>query len=48
MHGPDGTNYPNRIVFHEITPPSQLEYENGREGGTQTPDRIAVYLSGLR
>ena len=29
MHGPDGTDYPNRVVFREITPPSRLEYENG-------------------
>ena len=47
MHGPDGTNYPNRVVFREITP-SRLEYEKGGEGGTRALDRIAVYLSGLR
>jgi uncharacterized protein YndB with AHSA1/START domain len=29
MHGPDGTDYPNRIVFREIHPPSRLVYENG-------------------
>jgi uncharacterized protein YndB with AHSA1/START domain len=29
MHGPDGTDYPNRIVFREIDPPSRLVYENG-------------------
>jgi uncharacterized protein YndB with AHSA1/START domain len=29
MHGPDGTDYPNRIVFREIVPPSLLVYENG-------------------
>jgi uncharacterized protein YndB with AHSA1/START domain len=29
MHGPDGTDYPNRIVFREIVPPSRLVYENG-------------------
>jgi uncharacterized protein YndB with AHSA1/START domain len=29
MHGPDGTDYPNRIVFHEIDPPSRIVYENG-------------------
>jgi uncharacterized protein YndB with AHSA1/START domain len=28
MHGPDGTDYPNRIVFREIVPPSRLVYEN--------------------
>ena len=29
MHGPDGTDYPNRIVFREIDPPRLLMYENG-------------------
>jgi uncharacterized protein YndB with AHSA1/START domain len=29
MHGPDGTDYPNRIVFREIDRPSRLVYENG-------------------
>jgi uncharacterized protein YndB with AHSA1/START domain len=29
MHGPDGTDYPTRIVFREIVPPSRLMYENG-------------------
>lgn len=28
MHGPDGTDYPNVIVFREIVPPSRLVYEN--------------------
>lgn len=29
MHGPDGTDYPNRVVFREIDPPSRLVYDNG-------------------
>jgi uncharacterized protein YndB with AHSA1/START domain len=29
MHGPDGTDYPNRIVFREIDPPTRIVYENG-------------------
>lgn len=29
MHGPDGTDYPNVIVFREIDPPSRLAYDNG-------------------
>lgn len=28
MHGPDGTDYPTRIVFREIVPPSLLVYDN--------------------
>jgi uncharacterized protein YndB with AHSA1/START domain len=26
MHGPDGKNYPNEIVYHEVTAPSKLRY----------------------
>ena len=29
MHGPDGTDYPNRIVFTAIEPTSRLAYTNG-------------------
>lgn len=29
MHGPDGTDYANVIVFREIEPPSRLAYDNG-------------------
>lgn len=28
MHGPDGTNYPNRSVFTEITPMKRIAYEH--------------------
>jgi uncharacterized protein YndB with AHSA1/START domain len=29
MHGPDGTNYPNRILWLEITPPERLVFLHG-------------------
>ena len=29
MVGPDGTRYPNRSVFREITPPARLVYDHG-------------------
>jgi uncharacterized protein YndB with AHSA1/START domain len=29
MVGPDGTRYPNRVVFKEITPPSRLVFDHG-------------------
>jgi uncharacterized protein YndB with AHSA1/START domain len=34
MHGPDGTNYPNRSVFLEIVEPERIVYSHGggREG----------------
>jgi uncharacterized protein YndB with AHSA1/START domain len=28
MHGPDGTDYPTRVVFLEIVEPARLVYEN--------------------
>jgi uncharacterized protein YndB with AHSA1/START domain len=28
MHGPDGTDYPNRIVFRTIEPKKRIVYEN--------------------
>lgn len=31
MHGPDGTDYPNTIVFRELDPPARLVYENSWE-----------------
>ncbi len=29
MHGPDGTDYPNRIVFEEVVEPERLVYSHG-------------------
>jgi uncharacterized protein YndB with AHSA1/START domain len=29
MHGPDGTDYPNRIEWREIVPPERLEFSHG-------------------
>jgi uncharacterized protein YndB with AHSA1/START domain len=32
MHGPDGTDYPNRIVYIEIVKPERLVYDHGGDG----------------
>jgi uncharacterized protein YndB with AHSA1/START domain len=37
MHGPDGKNYPNEIIYHEITPYSKLRYGHSGPGD---PDGI--------
>jgi uncharacterized protein YndB with AHSA1/START domain len=29
MHGPDGTDYPNKIVFKEVVKPSLLRFDHG-------------------
>lgn len=31
MHGPDGTDFPNRIVFHEVVKPERLTYTHGSD-----------------
>jgi len=31
MHGPDGTNYPNKIVFNTVKEPELLEYDHGED-----------------
>jgi uncharacterized protein YndB with AHSA1/START domain len=28
MHGPDGTDYPNRVVYREIVKPQRLVYDH--------------------
>jgi uncharacterized protein YndB with AHSA1/START domain len=32
MHGPDGVDYPNRIVYTEIVPPERIAYAHRGEG----------------
>jgi uncharacterized protein YndB with AHSA1/START domain len=31
MHGPDGTDYPNRIVYHKVEKPGRLECVHGSD-----------------
>jgi uncharacterized protein YndB with AHSA1/START domain len=38
MHGPDGTNYPNKIVYEEIVEPERLVYMHGSDGGNDISD----------
>ena len=35
MHGPDGRDYRNRIVFEEVVPPERLVYRHLPEPGTE-------------
>ncbi|HTA73908.1 MAG TPA: SRPBCC domain-containing protein [Gemmatimonadaceae bacterium] len=45
MHGPDGTDYPTRIVFREIERPSRLVYDNRWElPGVPLDFRVVVTL----
>ena len=36
MHGPDGTDYKNRIVYTEVSPPGRLVYKHAGEDGDET------------
>jgi len=31
MHAPNGTDYPNKIVFHEVVPPDRLTFTHGSD-----------------
>lgn len=42
MHGPDGTDYPNTIVFEEIVRPSRLVFLHGEPGDAVPPFRFVV------
>lgn len=35
MHGPDGTDFPNRIEFLEVVEPARLVYRHAGEGETE-------------
>ena len=43
MHGPDGTDYGNRIVFIEVAPPERLIYKHeGEEGDEPVSFEVTV------
>ena len=41
MHGPDGTDYDNKITYREIVPPERLVYDHG-DGGDAAGFNVAV------
>jgi uncharacterized protein YndB with AHSA1/START domain len=42
MHGPDGTDYPNRVVFQDVIRPEYLVYVHGDE---VDPDQFRVTVT---
>lgn len=38
MHGPDGTDFPNKVVYVEIVKPERLVYDNGWDREGAEPD----------
>jgi len=43
MHGPDGTNYPNKTVYHEVEKYSRLVYDHG--GSDDRPPMFKVTVT---
>jgi len=44
MHGPDGTDYQNRIDFKEVVKPERLAYSHGT-GNADDPDKFEVVIT---
>jgi uncharacterized protein YndB with AHSA1/START domain len=44
MHGPDGTNYPNRIVFTEVVKPERLIYTHSDDNDND-PNQFEVTVT---
>ena len=38
MHGPDGTDYPNKIVYRELVKPERLVYDHSSDDGRDIRD----------
>jgi len=45
MHGPDGVDYPNNTVFHEVEKYSRLVYDHGSNGDSPPMFRVTVLFS---
>jgi uncharacterized protein YndB with AHSA1/START domain len=45
MHGPDGTDYPNIALYHEVEPYSRLVYDHGATENTPPLFRVTVFFA---
>lgn len=45
MHGPDGTDYPNKTLYHEVEPLSKLVYDHGGSDDRPPLFRVTVLFS---
>ena len=45
MHGPDGTDYPNKTVYHEVEEYSKLVYDHGANDDRPPLFRVTVLFS---
>lgn len=48
MHGPDGTDYPNITVYHEVEPLKRLVYDHGASEGRPPLFRVTVTFAEVR
>ncbi len=44
MHGPDGTDYPNHVVYREVDAPRKLVYEHGTGNPNPGPNEPSNFL----
>lgn len=42
MHGPDGTDYPNRVIYREVVRPERLMYDQDDDGAGRHSFRATV------
>ena len=42
MHGPDGTDYPNKIVYLEVVKPERLVYQHGSDDSMEDAFHVTV------
>lgn len=47
MHGPDGTNYPNHTVYHEVEPLKRMVYDHGGNEDQPPLFRVTVTFTDL-
>jgi len=48
MHGPDGTDYPNKTKYHEVVPLSRLVYDHGGNDEQAPLFRVTVEFTDLK
>jgi uncharacterized protein YndB with AHSA1/START domain len=47
MHGPDGTDYPNKTLYHEVEPCKRLVYDHGGDDDRPPIFRVTVIFQSL-
>jgi uncharacterized protein YndB with AHSA1/START domain len=45
MHGPDGTNYPNKTIYHEVEKHKKLVYDHGGNDDRPAMFRVTVLFA---